>query len=573
MLLELSLRNIAVIESAEITFGGGLNILSGETGAGKSIIIDSVNLILGERADRELIRTGAQSAYVEALFDISGCPEVRKTLYDMYEDNDSELVISRELSSVGRNTCRINGRMATLSQLSQITKDLIDIHGQHEHQSLLDPQNHIAVLDAFCRRELDALLPCYRKLLKEFSEVKGRIKSLETDDREKQRRLDMLGFQFKEIEDMNLVPGEEEDLRTQRDMLQHAEKIKDSVETSYAMFSGRGDMDEGIAARFDRAERAMDSISEISEEYSELLKRIKALSIESEDILAELQKMKLGDTYSEGDLDSIEARISDINKLKRKYGTTIEDILEYRDSIKKQMDDLEENEFVIGDLVKKSEKLYTELAALAEKITQIRRDYGEKLSRNIVEQLATLGMERARFSADIAQKRDPEGRISFFPSGADIVEFFIATNPGEDLKPLGKIASGGEISRIMLALKTISSQADGIPTVIFDEIDTGISGKMASVVARKLAKIAAGHQVICVTHTAQIAAMADVHNYIEKKTGKDSAKTEVKLLGEPERYVEISRLVGGNNISQFSDAHAKEIIAWSKAYKQSLEGE
>ena len=570
MLLQLSLRNVAVIESAEIAFGDGLNILSGETGAGKSIIIDSVNLILGERADRDLIRTGAQSAFVEALFDISDCPKVRKALYEMYEDNDSELVISRELSSVGRNTCRINGRMATLSQLSQITKDLLDIHGQHEHQSLLSPNNHISVLDAFCKEGLGRVLPEYKQTLKEYNMISDRIKSLETDDQEKQRRLDMLNFQFTEIENMNLEPGEEEDLRARRDILQHAEKIKEAVETSYVMFSGQGDMDEGIAARVDRAGRAIGSISEISEEYAELSKRIEALSIESEDILAELQNMKLGDTYSEGDLDAIESRISDINRLKRKYGTTVEEILEYRDSIKKQIDDLEENEFIIDDLIKKKEKLYAGVKSLAETITGIRREYGAKLSGNIAGQLATLGMERARFDANIRQKQDSEGRLAFFSDGADIVEFFIATNPGEELKPLGKIASGGEISRIMLALKTISSETDDISTVIFDEIDTGISGNMASVVAQKLAKIATGHQVICVTHTAQIAAMADVHNYIEKQTGEESAKTIVESLGEQERYMEISRLVGGNNISQFSDAHAKEIIAWSKTYKQSL---
>ncbi len=570
MLLQLSIRNIAVIESAEIAFGAGLNILSGETGAGKSIIIDSVNLILGERADRTLIRTGADSGYVEALFDISGCPKVRKTLYEMYEDNDGELVISRELSSVGRNTCRINGRMATLFQLSQITKDLIDIHGQHEHQSLLNPNNHLNVLDAFCKSELAPVLSDYKKNLKEYHTLCKRIESLKTDDLEKQRRLDMLNFQLKEIENMNLQVGEEEELRSQRDILLHAEKIKDAVETSYVMFSGQGEMDQGIVGRLDGAKRALDDISDISEHYQNLLNRLDSLMIESEDITEELQKLKFAGTYTEGDLDSIESRISDVNKLKRKYGSSVEEILEYLDSIKKQISDLEENEFVIGDLLNKKEKLYAQLEILAKKITSIRKEEGIKLSENILNQLSNLGMERAKFNVEIDQKYDSDGAMMFLNSGADTVEFFIATNPGEALKPLNKIASGGEISRIMLALKTISSASDGISTVIFDEIDTGISGKMASVVAQKLATIATGHQVICVTHTAQIAAMADVHNYIEKITDQNKAKTDVKLLGEQERYMEISRLVGGNNISQYSDIHAKEIVAWSREFKKSL---
>ena len=372
MLLQLSIRNIAVIESAEITFGDGLNILSGETGAGKSIIIDSVNLILGERADRTLIRTGADSAYVEALFDISCCPNVRKTLYEMYEDNDSELIISRELSSVGRNMCRINGRMATLSQLSQITGELIDIHGQHEHQSLLDPNNHLAVLDAFCKSEITEVMGEYKKLLREYNSTCARIESLKTDDLEKQRRLELLGFQHKEIENMNLEPGEEEELRSKRDELLHYEKIKEAVETSHEMFSGSADNEGGISGRVDSAAKHIAQISDISEKYTELSERLASLSIECDDILDELQKLKISENYEEGDLDAIEGRISDINKLKRKYGSTIEEILEYRDSIKKQMDDLEENELIIDELLRAKKKQYIHLEELAVKITDIR---------------------------------------------------------------------------------------------------------------------------------------------------------------------------------------------------------
>lgn len=570
MLLQLSIRNIAVIESAEIAFGSGLNILTGETGAGKSIIIDSVNLILGERADRTLIRSGAQNAYVEALFDISDSPKVRKTLYEMYEDNDSELIISRELSAEGRNACRINGRMATLTQLSQLTKGLIDIHGQHEHQSLLNPNNHIKVLDAFCAKELKEYIADYKKDLKEYNLISSRIDSLKTDDLEKQRRLDMLNFQFNEINNMNLEIGQEERLRSDRDELLYSEKIKESVETSYKAFSGRGEIERGILVNLATAKKSLVNIADINEQYQDLLERMDSLIIESEDIAQELQNMNLSSTHSEGDLDTIESRISDINKLKRKYGSTVEEIIEYKDSIKNQIEDLEENEFIIDDLLKKKEVLYKSLGSKATQITKVRKEKGIDLSENIVSQLANLGMERAKFAVEIKQRYDEHGKMIFLSNGADYVELVISTNPGEELKPLNKIASGGEISRIMLALKTISSAIDEIPTVIFDEIDTGISGNMASVVAQKLATIAIDHQVICVTHTAQIAAMADVHNFIEKQMDDIKAKTDVKLLDERERYTEISRLVGGNSISQYSDIHAKEIVSWSNEYKNSI---
>ncbi len=570
MLLQLSIRNIAVIESAEITFGEGLNILSGETGAGKSIIIDSVNLVLGERADRTLIRGGADSAYVEALFDISACPNIRKSLYDMFEIDENELIVAREISSRGRNFCRINGRMATLSQLSQITRELIDIHGQHEHQSLLDPKNHINVLDAFCKKELSEIIKEYKSVLKEYISVSNRIESIKTDDREKQKRLEMLNFQLGEIEAMQLKPGEDEELRDQRDMLQHAEKIQQNMENSYAAFFGDGEMFGGIVSLLSDVKKYVGELSAISENYTELSNRVESLLIDSEDIAQEIRSLKFNEAYAEGDLDSIEGRISDINKLKRKYGTSIEEILQYRDETKKQISDLEENEFVIEDLNKKKVGLYHKLNELSDKITEIRKTKSIQLSANIIDQLSHLGMERAKFDVNFRRKYTDDDKLVFYQNGADEVELLIATNPGEDLKPLNKIASGGEISRIMLALKTISSESDNIPTVIFDEIDTGISGIMASVVAQKLALIARKHQVICVTHTAQIAAMADVHHYIEKQTDETRAKTEVNMLGEQERYTEISRLVGGNNISQFSDAHAKEIIEWSREFKKTI---
>jgi DNA repair protein RecN (Recombination protein N) len=570
MLCQLAIRNIAVIERAEITFGEGLNILTGETGAGKSIIIDSVNLVLGGRADRTLIRSGADSAYVEALFDVAGCPSARKLIYDMFGDDDEELVISRELSSKGRNLCRINGHMATITQLSKITKDLLDIHGQHEHQSLLNASNHIKVLDSFCGEQLLNISKHYKQKLKEYNNVCEKINSLKIDEMEKQRKLEMLTFQYKEINSIELQLGEEEELRSQRDAITHSSKIQNAIKNAENSLSGNDNLSGGILERLHTAGQEFTRIASIGDQYKAIAERIEQAYIDCEDILMEIQSIDMEASFSDSDIDKIEGRISDINRLKRKYGNTIEEILEYCSSIKQEIDELDENELVMESLEKKKKLTYDELLSLGKKITNIRELASKKLSKSIVEQLVHLGMEKSKFDVKITQKFSDVGELVFYNNGIDIVEFNIATNPGEPLKPLNKIASGGEISRIMLALKTISSDVDEISTLIFDEIDTGISGNMSSVVAQKLATISKNHQVICVTHTAQIAAMADNHNYIEKNVESVKAKTDIRLLNENERYIEISRLVGGNNISQYSDKHAKEIISWSKTFKNSL---
>lgn len=570
MLSQLSIRNIAVIERAEITFGEGLNILTGETGAGKSIIIDSVNLVLGQRADRTLIRNGADSAFVEALFDVTECPSARRLIYDMFGDEDEELLISRELSSKGRNICRINGHMATITQLSKITKDLLDIHGQHEHQSLLNMSNHIKVLDSFCGEKLYNILKHYKQKLKEYNTLCEKINALKIDEMEKERKLEILRFQYNEIIKMQLQIGEEEELRSQRDIITYASKIQGAIKKADSAFTGNDGNGGSILDRLHTAKYEFSSIANISEQYQSIADRIEEAYIECEDILMEIQTIDMDNDISFGDIDKIEGRISDINRLKRKYGTTIEEVLEYCEDIKNQIDELDENEFIMESLEKSKKLSYDELLSLSKKITDIRKTASRTLSQSIIQQLVHLGMEKSKFDVKITNKRNDAGELVFHSNGVDIVEFIIATNPGEPLKPLNKIASGGEISRIMLALKTVSSDADEISTLIFDEIDTGISGNMSSVVAQKLATISTNHQVICVTHTAQIASMADNHNYIEKNIDSLKAKTDIRLLNENERYIEISRLVGGNNISQYSDKHAKEIISWSKTFKNSL---
>ncbi len=402
MLCQLSIRNIAVIERTEITFDAGLNILTGETGAGKSIIIDSVNLILGERADKTLIRSGTENAYVEALFDISECPKVRKVLFDMFEDEDEELIISRELSARGRNICRINGRMATLLQLSAITRDLLDIHGQHEHQSLLNINNHIKVLDAFCGQNLSIILSKYQIKFKEYNDL------------EKQEKLDILNFQYNEINDMNLVIGEDEQLRAKRDILIHSSKIKNSIQNSYNLFNGTNDSKGGILGRLENSKQELLIISDISQEFTKLSERINQMIIECDDIFSEIQDINMNTYLSDDDIDDIEGRISSINKLRRKYGTTIEEILINSSELKKQIEDINENEFRIEHLQKNKKILYDEVLNLAEIITDIRKKAALELSQNILNQLMHLGMEKSKFEVVIQSKTDYNNKDSLY---------------------------------------------------------------------------------------------------------------------------------------------------------------
>lgn len=569
MLLFLSINNIAVIKGAQIELGEGLNILTGETGAGKSIVIDSVNLALGERADKSLIRTGADKATIDAVFDITNCKKTRQILETIYEIEDTELIVRREMSLSGRNVCRINSRIVTLAQLREVTASLIDIHGQHQHQSLLDEANHLKVIDGFCGAKLLSLKKYYFDKYSALQKIRRTIKSKIQDEHDRLRQIEMYEFQIKEIDDAALTPDEDVELLKQREILQNSEEIKSALKTAYEMFSG-GLEDSSILTLLSNARDSIEDIADIDESYKKLLNRMNEAMIELEDVGDELSKMDSSFDFNFNDIDSVESRLSLIKKLSRKYGDSVNEILAYKDETDEKLYAINEYEIVLEELAREEDKLYKETLEIAVKISDIRKASAVKFKKDILKQLNELGMRNSMFETEFSLIVGEDNNPKLTKDGIDIARFLISTNVGEALKPLSSVVSGGELSRIMLILKSITAQIDDIDTLIFDEIDTGISGEMARVVGEKLCKIGLIRQVICVTHSAQIAAFADSHIFITKQSDETSTNTMLQKLGDNERYIEISRLIGGNTISPLSDEHAKQIIDWSNKYKKSL---
>lgn len=567
MLLAIRIRNVAVIEEAEAEFAEGLNILSGETGAGKSIIIDSVRLILGERADKDMIRTGHDKAVVEAVFDISKISSVKDSLRSVFGEDADDLIISRELSMEGRNVCRVNGHMATLAQLKELTTNILDLHGQHQHQSLLDPDNNIRLLDSYCDNGIIALKSEYAQLRTEYYRLKKQISALQMNEQERTRRLDLLRYQFNEISAAKLMPGEEEDLIRQREILNNYEKLSTALQNAYNSLAGADGDTLGGYQQLENACYSMQEIASYDQKYSSISERLNLLIIEAEDITSQIRTFVDEFSFDVKDIDEIESRLDQISRLKRKYGATVEDILRYYDETALEIEKLENSTFEIESLENQKTKAFNGLVLLGKSISEIRSNAAFVLEKEVEKQLADLGMDKARFHIKVDSEQQ-EG-YNFYPDGIDRVEFLIAANVGEELKHLSSVISGGELSRIMLALKNISADIDHIPTLIFDEIDTGISGNMARAVGEKLVTISSNRQVICVTHSAQIAAMADNHLFIEKTSDDKSTRTSIVHLDEQLRYKEISRLVGGE-VSALSDDHAKEIINWSNNYKKKI---
>jgi DNA repair protein RecN (Recombination protein N) len=568
MLTKLAINNIALIESVELDFGPGLNVLTGETGAGKSIIIDSMNLALGARSDREIVKTGASEARVEMMFDISGCEAALEALREMELDGgDGALVISRQLNVSGRNVCRINGALATVAQLRRLTGLLIDIHGQHEHQSLLNEANHIQMLDGFGGAEILALRAGFSELWGRYRKLLDSMRSLFGTEQERARRADILRYQVNEIGAANLSPGEDEELAQQLRMLQHAEEISRALKAAYeVLYAGGGGASALDAAGM--AERELARIEQYGEEFRALRERLGQAVIELDDISTELRRKADGGEFDENALNDVEGRLDTIRQLKRKYGATIPAVLETFASMQGELESLENADERMERMGGEIKALEAKLADMGGRLTRLRQQAAARFQQQVVGQLEDLGMRHSKFLVEFEEREGPVEELGS-PDGFDRLRFLISPNPGEPPKPLAKIASGGEMSRIMLALKNIAAKADSIPTLIFDEIDTGISGNMARVVAEKLANIALGHQVICVTHTAQIAAMGGAHFFIEKSTDGQSTRTSVLPLDDESRVEEIRRLVGGD-VSSLSREHAKEMLEWSRKYRGSL---
>ncbi|HOM01364.1 MAG TPA: DNA repair protein RecN [Acetivibrio sp.] len=570
MLQRLEIQNVAIIDRVEIELGDGLNVLTGETGAGKSIIIDSINAILGERLSKDLIRTGKDKAVVEAVFQVD-----RKRVEDLLDEfgieweEDDILVISREFTTAGKNTCRINGRIATVSMLKQLGERLIDVHGQHDNQSLLRTESHIDLLDSFASSKLESLKEEYLGHLEAYRNIKSKLKELTGDKNERERKIDILKYQIDEIKKAKLKIGEEEELAKQRELLVNSEKITNTLSNTYELLGSGGKFQESALDIINKTVLDFGSIEEFDVKYGELRKRIEALAIELDDIVLEIRSLRDNVEYDPNLLMQIEDRLDLLYRLKKKYGDSVEEILEYKARIQKELDEILNNEDLVNKLNEELFEEENELYRLAKEINSERIKASKLLEERIGEELKDLEMKSTSFRVKIDfDDSIDKGERKYNYNGLDRVEFMISTNAGEPLKPLAKIASGGEMSRVMLAIKTILAKVDKMPTMIFDEIDIGISGIAAQKVGEKLCYISKNHQVISVTHLAQIACMADNNYYIDKITEGGNTRTVVKKLDEKGKRDEIARIIGGASITDITLKHAEEMLYNAREFKK-----
>ncbi len=547
MLSLLHIENIAVIECADITFNQGFNVLTGETGAGKSIVIDAISAILGERAYRDMIRTGADKASVRAVF--QNVPKLDWFLEQGVE-YDNEVVIQREIYLDGKNVCRVNGNLVTVSILRKLGIQLINIHGQHDSAALFDEENHLNFLDAFADNQ--DLLETYQSQYKVVSELRRQIDKLSMDEGEKLRRMETLRFQIDEISRAELEIGEDEALEVRRKVLQNAEKLSDAINDGVECLYGSDDSD-GAAALMAQAERSMSRIARYDDSLSTLHERIKDLMYQVQDAAEELRDCRDAFAYSADELEQIESRLDVIHRLRRKYGASCADILEYLDRAKQELDQIEFADDHMEHLKKKLGKAETEAINASKELRKSRQAAAEVMTERILEELRQLDMPKVQFECVFTE-------TGLSSSGADAVAFYMSANAGEALKPMSKVASGGELARIMLAMKNVLAEKDSVSTLIFDEVDTGVSGRAAQKVAEKLLSVASNKQVLCVTHLPQIAALADTHLLISKAERNGRTYTSVTPLDTDGRKAELARIIGGTNITETTLKSAEEML-------------
>ena len=550
MLSSLQIENVAVIQKANVHFEKGLNVLTGETGAGKSILIDSINAILGNRTSKDLVRTGAAKAVIRAAFD-----DVPEAVLDSLEkagyERSSALMLSREITAEGKSSCRINGMPATAAVLRELCGGLININGQHDSVGLLNPAHHEGILDAYAqnRAEYQDYYAVYRELVKVKRELDAQI----TDESEKQRRIDLLSYQVQEIDDAALTAGEEQTLESRRKVLANASTIRDKIAQCYALLSG-GDETPGAVDLLGEASNAVDAAAQLDGELSASAGQLLDLYYNAKDAAADLiGRLDAYDT-NDAELDEIEQRIDLIYKLKRKYGDTVEDILAFGEKARQELNLIQSSQERVEHLQAEQHRLYVLAREKAETLTQTRLKAFEELNKRISGTLDFLNMPGVRMALHHA-------RGPLASHGQDSIEFYISTNPGEDPKPLAKIASGGELSRITLAIKNAMADKDAVPTVIYDEIDSGVSGKAASRIGEVLRQSAEGHQILCITHTAQIAALADCHLLIQKNIANERTYTEIHPLDEEGRVDALAHIISGDHVTELSRANAREMLA------------
>ncbi len=549
MLSSLQIENVAVIQKAEVHFQPGLNVLTGETGAGKSILIDSINAILGNRTSRDLVRTGAAKAVIRAAFE--RVPEkVQNRLENAGYERADALMLSREITAEGKSTCRINGMPATAAVLRDLCGGLININGQHDSVGLLNPAHHLGILDDYAQNgaEFQEYYTLYRKLV----QIKRELDAMITDEAEKQRRIDLLSYQVQEIDAAGLTAGEEQTLENRRKILANASTIRDRIAQCYALLSG-GDEASGAVDLMGEASNALDEAAQLDDALSETAGQLTDLYYTAKDAAADL--IRRLDAYDTNDteLDEIEQRLDLLYKLKRKYGDTVEDVIAFGQKAREELERIQTSQERQGQLQTEKRRLYTLAREKAEILTQTRLHAFEALNKRISGTLDFLNMPGVRMT--LQHTRGP-----LASHGQDSVEFYISTNPGEAPKPLAKIASGGELSRITLAIKNAMADKDAVPTVIYDEIDSGVSGKAASRIGEVLRQSAQGHQILCITHTAQIAALADCHLLIQKNIANDRTYTEIHPLDTEGRVEALARLISGDHVTELSLANAREML-------------
>ena len=570
MLSLLHIENIALIESADIRFGQGFNALTGETGAGKSIVIDSISAVLGERTSRDLIRTGAKSAFVSAVF----CDLPVLKWFDesgIRPDENGELLLEREIQSDGRNQCRVNGRPLTVSQLRQLGQQILNIHGQHDGQQLLNEECHLDYLDRF--GDLAPLLAEYLTPYEAMSATRREIRALQMDDAEKSRRIDTLTYQIAELERAQLKSGEDEELNAKKKLYRSAGKMISALEQADYALDGGGESEGAVSLLASAADaialaaRCVPENSEQGARLAETAQKLQQMRYDAYDALEQARDLRGELDVSPEDIDRMESRLDLLYRLGKKYANTVDGMLSYLQKCREELDQIQYSSDRIGQLEKKLERQCAEAREKGEALTGARRAAAVLLQQRIQKELTDLDMPKVRFEVQIEPKDTETGMDN---TGMDQVRFLMSANVGEALKPINKIASGGELSRIMLALKNVLAESDDVSTLVFDEVDTGVSGRAAIKVARKMADVAGSKQVLCVTHLPQIAAMADTHFFVEKGERKGRTYTDVRILNRKERMEELARLTGGEQVTPAMLESAGELLDEAAAYKKKL---
>ena len=556
MLDLLHIENIAIIERADIAFQPGFNALTGETGAGKSIVIDAMSAVLGQRASRDLIRTGADKAFVSATF--SG---VEPALFEEFGlEPDEELLLQREIHADGKNACRVNGRPFTVTQLRALGSSLLNIHGQHDGQQLLDEEQHQLYLDSFGKTE--ELFNAYTEKYQAFTEIRRQIRALQMDESEKARRVDTLRFQIEELQRAKLRPGEEEELSARRSLLRNGEKFISAVSEADYCLNG-GDEGSGALGLLRQAQDAIGAVRHLDDGFAKLYERLEDIYSEVYDVAATVEDQRESFDFSPHELDDVEGRLDRLYRLKKKYGPTVEDMLAYLEKCKGELEQIEYAGDALARLEKQEKKAGRAMLDAAKTLSARRHEAAQELSAQILSELQQLDMGKIRFAVDFAEK-EPDA------TGTDQIRFLMSANVGEELRPINRIASGGELARIMLAMKNVLSEQDHVGTLVFDEVDTGVSGRAAQKVAEKMARISRKKQVLCVTHLPQLAAMADTQFSVEKGEEGGRTFTHVCLLDRAQRRQELARLTGGARLTEAMLSGAEELLAGAEEFKKSL---